>query len=69
MSKVENRYIEAHEKGSGFGFITFDTDAKTYTIEAFRFLVDAANASQDDQFSGWPVTIHQQENMGKNRLS
>lgn len=69
VSKVENRYIEAHEKGSGFGFITFDTDAKTYTIEAFRFLVDAANASQDDQFSGWPVTIHQQENMGKNRLS
>lgn len=69
VGQSSNRYIKAHEKGSGFGFVTFDTEAKTYTLEAYRFLVDALNANEQDQFPGWPVTIHQQENMGENKLS
>lgn len=69
VSKSKNRYIMAHEKCSGFGFIEFDTDAKTYTMEAFRFLVDVSDGKPENQFSGWPVTIHQQENIGKNKIS
>lgn len=69
MGKSDNRYIRAHEKGSGFGFVTFDTEAKTYTMQAFRFLVDATEDNPDNQFPGWPVTIHQDENIGINKLS
>jgi alkaline phosphatase D len=63
-----NRYDKAHEKGSGFGFITFDTHRKTYTIESFRFLIDATDGKAANQFPGWPVTIQQTENRGENRL-
>lgn len=68
VSTAKNRYEKAHEKGSGFGMVTIDTQAKTYHLEAFRFLVDASDPGPDDQFSGWPVTIHQAENRGQNRL-
>nr|AAP49315.1 Uvs072 [uncultured bacterium]AAP70363.1 Uvs085 [uncultured bacterium]AAP70387.1 Uvs093 [uncultured bacterium] len=69
VGKSNNRYIQAHEKGSGFGFIVFDTAAKTYTTQAFKFLVDVASNSPENQFLGWPVTIHQDENIGVNSLS
>lgn len=69
VGKAENRYILAHQKGSGFGFITFDTQAKTYLIEAFRFLVDLSKDNSNSQFPGWPVVISQDENIGSNTLS
>ncbi|WP_448248846.1 alkaline phosphatase D family protein [Thalassotalea agariperforans] len=69
VGKSGNRYIKAHEKGSGFGFITFDTKAKTYTVEAFRFLVDVSDNKPENQYPGWPVTIQQDENIGKNLIS
>lgn len=68
VGKAPNRYDKAHEKGSGFGFVTFDTEKLTYHIESFRFLVDVADASQSNQFPGWPVTIHQAENRGENLI-
>lgn len=68
VGKAPNRYDKAHEKGSGFGFVTFDTEAKTYHIESFRFSVDALDGNPDNQFPGWPVTIHQAENRGENIL-
>ncbi|WP_041525038.1 alkaline phosphatase D family protein, partial [Gilvimarinus agarilyticus] len=68
VGQSDNRYIQAHEKGSGFGFIIFDTERKTYTIQAFRFLVDATDNNPNNQFPGWPVTIHQDENSGANKL-
>ncbi|MCR9292338.1 MAG: alkaline phosphatase D family protein [bacterium] len=69
VGRHPNRYEKAHEKGSGFGFVTIDTVAKTYFIESFRFLVDATSGQADNQFPGWPVTIYQSENRGENRLS
>ncbi len=63
-----NRYRKAHEKGSGFGFITFDKAKKTYFIESYRFLIDATDGKPGNQFAGWPVTIHQQENRGENLI-
>jgi hypothetical protein len=65
---AKNRYEKAHEKASGFGLVTIDTEAKTYLCESFRFLVDATNGKPENQFPGWPVTIHQEENSGVNRL-
>jgi len=69
VGKAPNRYDKAHEKGSGFGFVTFDTEKRTYFIESFRFLVDATDGKPTNQFPGWPVTIHQKENRGENILS
>ncbi|CAN5910162.1 hypothetical protein BH11VER1_BH11VER1_10000 [soil metagenome] len=66
VGKAPNRYEKAHEKASGFGFITFDTEKKTYFIESFRFLMDVTDSKPTNQFPGWPVTIQQAENRGEN---
>jgi len=68
VASKRNRYERAHQKGSGFGLVTIDTQAKTYHLESFRFLVDATDGKQSNQFPGWPVTIHQKENSGDNLL-
>ncbi len=68
VGKAPNRYDKAHEKASGFGFVTFDTVKKTYFIESFRFLIDATDGKPTNQFPGWPLTIHQKENRGENVL-
>ena len=68
VGKDKNRYNKAHEKGSGFGFVTIDTDAKTYHVEAFRFLIDATDGDKGNMFPGWPVTIQQKENRGENQI-
>ncbi len=68
VGQSPNRYEKAHEKASGFGFITFDTVKKTYFIESFRFLIDATDGKATNQFPGWPVTLYQSENRGENRL-
>ncbi len=62
----KNRYERAHQKGSGFGFVTIDTQKKTYYIESYRFLVDPTDGKVENQFPGWPLTIHQKENKGDN---
>jgi len=64
----KNRYDKAHQKGSGFGLVTIDTEKKTYTLDSFRFLIDATDGKPENQFPGWPVTIHQKENKGENLL-
>ncbi len=69
VGQAPNRYEKAHEKGSGFGFITFDTEKKTYYIESFRFLIDVKDGKAANQFPGWPLTIHQKENRGENVIA
>jgi hypothetical protein len=64
----KHRYDLAHQKASGFGFITVDTEKKTYLCESFKFLVDATDGNPANQHPGWPVTIHRDENGGENRL-
>lgn len=66
VGTLPNRYDKAHQKGSGFGFVTIDPDKKTYHIESFRFLIDVADGKPTNQFPGWPVTIQQAENGGRN---
>ena len=68
VATEKNRYEKAHQKGSGFGLVTIDSEAKTYRLEAFRFLCDASKPQPEDQFPGWPLTIHRDENAGENRI-
>lgn len=69
VASKRNRYERAHQKGSGFGLVTIDTEAKTYHLDAFQFLVDATDGKASNQFPGWPVTLHQKENGGMNVIS
>ncbi len=62
------RYERAHQKGSGFGFVTIDTEKKTYTLDAFRFNVDPTDGNPGNQFPGWPITIAQADNKGQNQI-
>ncbi|HCO25185.1 MAG: twin-arginine translocation pathway signal [Gimesia sp.] len=64
----KNRYDLAHQKGSGFGLVLIDPEKKTYTLNSYRFLVDATDGKASSQFPGWPVTIHQKENGGDNLI-
>jgi formylglycine-generating enzyme required for sulfatase activity len=68
VASKKNRYELAHQKGSGFGMVTIDTDKKNYLIESFKFQVDATDGKESNQFPGWPVTIQQKENSGDNVL-
>ena len=68
VPKGKDRYT-VHQKGSGFGLVTIDTEAKTYKLESFRFLVDATDNNPENQFPGWPITLHQKENGGDNVIS
>ena len=63
-----DRYDFAHRKNSGFGLIKVDTKAKTYTLNCFKFLCDATDGKASNQYPGWPLTIHQSENKGENRI-
>jgi len=62
------RYERAHQKGSGFGFVIIDKASKTYEIHAYKFSVDVLDGNPNNEFDGWPVTIHQEENKGQNVL-
>jgi len=68
VASKKNRYEKAHQKASGFGYVVIDTKAKTYTINSYKFLIDPTDGNPDNQYPGWPVTIHQDENGGENRL-
>lgn len=68
VATKRDRYERAHQKGSGFGFVTIDTAKKTYTLDAYQFNVDPTDGNPDNQFPGWPITLAQAENKGQNRL-
>lgn len=64
-SNVSNRYELAQIKSSGFGMVIFNTADRNITIESWRFLADVTNPDTDDQHPGWPVTISQFDNYGR----
>ena len=49
--------------------VTIDPKTKTYYLESFRFLIDATDGKESNQFPGWPVTIQQKENGGDNVIA
>ncbi len=64
--KDKNRYIQAQNKASGFGIIIFDLLSRNIEMNAYRFLADKDHPTNTDQFPGWPLTIKQTDNDGRN---
>jgi hypothetical protein len=60
-----NRYLKAHMKSSGFGIITFDKESRNIHIDSWKFLANVENPGPNDQFPGWPLTINQLDNYGR----
>ncbi|TKG94053.1 twin-arginine translocation pathway signal [Puteibacter caeruleilacunae] len=60
-----NRYKRAQNCSSGFGISRFNTNDRTITSEAYRFLADLSKEDKNNQFPGWPMTVSQLDNYGK----
>jgi alkaline phosphatase D len=64
INRHENRYTQADLRSSGFGIIRFNLGTRDITAEAYRFLSKSADGGHT-QFSGWPHTINQLDNYGR----
>lgn len=69
FSLVSNRYENEQNKGSGFGMVIFDQNQRTITMESWRFLANVSNPKPGDQFPGWPITINQLDNYGREAVA
>ena len=49
--------------------ILFDLENRNITMEAWRFLADMNKTDQNNQFPGWPFTISQFDNYGRNPVA
>jgi hypothetical protein len=59
------RYEFEAAKEAGYGMVIFDKATRDITIESWKFLADLNHPSPDDQHPGWPVTINQLDNYGR----
>jgi hypothetical protein len=65
FNPVGDRYELADIKSSGYGMVIFDRSQRTITMESWRFLADLTNPEKKDQHPGWPMTISQFDNYGR----
>lgn len=68
INRHENRYRQADLRSSGFGIIRFNLSTRDITAEAYRFLSKTAQG-EFLQFPGWPLTINQLDNYGREPLA
>ncbi len=69
FKKVLNRYEFEQAKTAGFGFVIFDQKERNITMESWRFLADVSNPGPNDQHPGWPLTISQFDNYGREAVA
>ena len=62
---LPGRINTLHDKSSGHGIVRFDKQKQEITIECYRLQIDATNPKPQDQFPGWPRTIHVTDNYGR----
>jgi hypothetical protein len=68
INRHENRYKQADLRSSGYGIIRFNLKTRDITAEAYRFLSKKADG-EFQQFPGWPHTINQLDNYGREPLA
>ncbi|MDB4541294.1 alkaline phosphatase D family protein [Akkermansiaceae bacterium] len=54
-----------HDRGAGYGMIRVDKTTRQITFESWPIHSDPENPSTGGQFPGWPVTINQTDNDGR----
>ncbi len=69
FSRSPNRYDFEQNKSAGFGMIYFDQVSRDITTESWRFLADVLSPKPGDQHPGWPKTINQLDNDGRDRIA
>ena len=62
---IADRYKFQQEKSAGLGFVVFDNGNRTITMESWRFLADVSKPDSESQHHGWPLTIRQTDNYGR----
>ena len=65
FATIRDRYKFQQEKTAGLGFVTFDTETHNITMESLRFLSDVTKPDSESQHPGWPLTINQMDNYGR----
>jgi hypothetical protein len=55
------------DKAAGLGVVRFDKRRRTITVECWPFLADPSRPHT--QFPGWPVTVSQLENYGRDPVA
>ncbi len=65
---ISNRYEMQHNKTAGFGFVIFDKENRDITMESWHFISDVLNPDEMSQHPGWPKTISQFDNYGREPL-
>lgn len=61
----DSRYRLGQDRASGFSLVRFDQAKRTIAIEAYHFLADLNKQNAENQFPGWPYTISQWDNYGR----
>jgi alkaline phosphatase D len=69
FSRNVNRYEFEQDKSAGFGMVYFDQSSRDIHIESWRFLADVMNPGPEDQHPGWPLTINQFDNYGREAVA
>jgi hypothetical protein len=64
-SRDSDRYRLADIRASGFSIVRLDHEKRTYECASYRFLVDVTDDKDDDLFPGFPYTIQQTDNYGR----
>jgi len=62
---IKNRYELQQNKTAGLGFVIFDKETRNITMESWHFLSDVLNPGEMSQHPGWPKTINQMDNYGR----
>ncbi|MDF9795074.1 alkaline phosphatase D [Catalinimonas alkaloidigena] len=57
-----------YDRGTGYGMITFDKQAREMKIECWPRYVDPI-ANPEGQYDGWPITVSQKENYGRKAVA
>ena len=65
FAAIADRYKFQQEKSAGLGFVIFDTQSREITMESWRFLSDVNKPDTGSQHQGWPLTISQMDNYGR----
>jgi len=62
---ISNRYEMQQNKTAGLGFVIFDKETRDITMESWHFMSDALKPDEMSQHPGWPKTISQFDNYGR----